>query len=100
MSSPLIEFNNVYKQNQDNLVLNNITLKVNFGEIHALVGDNGGRQNNLCALISWFRKSRQMVWLKLLINASDNFLLLNIKLVMPDKILTLFLVLVFVKIYF
>lgn len=52
MSSPLIEFNNVYKQYQDNLVLNNITLKVNSGEIHALVGDNGAGKTTCLRLLA------------------------------------------------
>ncbi|WP_338967627.1 ATP-binding cassette domain-containing protein [Spiroplasma endosymbiont of Lonchoptera lutea] len=52
MSSPLIEFNNVYKQYQDNLVLNNITLKVNSGEIHALVGDNGAGKTTCVRLLA------------------------------------------------
>ncbi|WP_215826567.1 ATP-binding cassette domain-containing protein [Spiroplasma endosymbiont of 'Nebria riversi'] len=52
MSSPLIEFNNVYKQYQDNLVLNNITLKVNSGEIYALVGDNGAGKTTCVRLLA------------------------------------------------
>ncbi|WP_342264408.1 ATP-binding cassette domain-containing protein [Spiroplasma endosymbiont of Clivina fossor] len=48
----MIEFNNVYKQYQDNLVLNNITLKVNSGEIHALVGDNGAGKTTCVRLLA------------------------------------------------
>lgn len=55
-----IEFKNVtYGYNQDKGVLNDLSFKVNKGEIFALVGSSGGGKTTICHLIPNFYKLEQ-----------------------------------------
>lgn len=55
-----IEFKNVsFRYNDEREVLDNISLKVNKGEIFALVGPSGGGKTTICHLIPAFYKIQQ-----------------------------------------
>jgi len=51
MESNLLEFKNVSKNYADNRVLNDITMDIRKGEIHALVGENGAGKSTLMNIL-------------------------------------------------
>ncbi|WP_374703336.1 sugar ABC transporter ATP-binding protein [Bacillus sp. V3-13] len=57
MIIPLLQIENVCKQFANNLVLKGVTLSLNNGEIHAIVGGNGAGKSTLMKIITGLYKA-------------------------------------------
>ena len=47
LNSPLLEVKDLQVSINDNIILNNLNLKINKGEIHAIMGPNGSGKSTI-----------------------------------------------------
>ena len=54
----LLEVKDIKLAAGDNIILENFSLSVGYGEIHALIGENGAGKSSLAKASIWKRSSR------------------------------------------